>query len=113
MFCLFPETIQDVQYWIHRLHSYNRREAHRSCPSYLGKGRSRGVSTTVNAVNFAGLILAAQKHSRVVKFTLSRYSLDIFVLHKYLTSYKAAGQHKTKQASHILQYVTHLHQHTW
>ena len=40
---------------------------------------------------------------------LSRYSLDIFVLHKYLTSYDAftsscMGSTKTKQASHIIQY---------
>ena len=44
---------------------------------------------TVNAVNFAGLNFRVWQHkniySRVVKFALSRYSLDIFVLHKYLT----------------------------
>ena len=27
--------------------------------------------------------------------------------------YKQLGSTKTKQASHILQYITHLHQHTW
>ena len=26
---------------------------------------------------------------------------------------KQLGSTKTKQASHILQYITHLHQHTW
>ena len=44
------------------------------------------VGSTTNAVNFEGLIfggLAAQKHSRVVEFTLSRCSLVIFVpVHK-------------------------------
>ena len=73
---------------------------------------------TVNAVYFVGINfsrLAAQKHiRRVVKFALSRCSLDIFVLHKYFTSlYKQLRSTKTKQASHILQYITHLHQHTW
>ena len=28
-------------------------------------------------------------------------------------TYKQLGSTKTKQASHILQYITHLHQHTW
>ena len=75
---------------------------------------------TVNAVYFAGLIFRVWQHKniymRVVKFALSRCSLDIFVLNKYLTSYndtlyKQLGSTKTKQASHILQYITHLHQH--
>ena len=26
---------------------------------------------------------------------------------------QATGQHKNKQTSHIIQYITHLHQHTW
>ena len=42
-------------------------------------------SCTVNAVNFAGLIFRVCQHKNI--FALSRYSLDIFVLHKYLTSY--------------------------
>ena len=56
-------------------------------------------------------------YSRVVKFALSKCSLVIFVLHKvniipwYI--YKQLGSIRTKQASHILQYITHLHQHTW
>ena len=33
------------------------------------------------------------------------------IIQRYI--YKQLGSTKTKQASHILQYITHLHQHTW
>ena len=62
--------------------------------------------------------MAAQKHSRVVKFALSRCSLVIFVLHKvniipwYI--YKQLGSIKTKQGlTHSPVYYPILHQHTW
>ena len=59
---------------------------------------------------------STKTYSRVVKFALSRCSLVIFVLHKanhHTFTSNCMGSAKTKQASHILQYITHLHQHTW
>ena len=54
-------------------------------------------------------------YSRVVWFALSRCSLVIFVVHKvniiqWYNLQALLGSTKTKQASHMLQYITHLHQ---
>ena len=60
--------------------------------------------TTVNAVNFAGLIFHVCRHKNI-------FAGCTTIIPWYI--YKQLGSIKTKQASHIFQYITHLHQHTW
>ena len=65
-------------------------------------------------INF--LHLAAQKHiCGLLNLRLADAHLPFLYCTK-LTSYyiyKQLGSTKTKQASHILQYITHLHQQIW
>ena len=84
--------------------------------------KSWDQQNTVNGVNFAGLIFRVWQHKNICGLLNSHWadicSFDVSVLHKILDIIqwyisKQLGSTKTKQASHILQYITHLHQHTW
>ena len=55
---------------------------------------------------FAGFLIHAEQ-------ILTWYFCIAQILDIIRYIYKQLGSTKTKQASHILQYVTHLHQHTW
>ena len=77
-------------------------------------------NTTVNAVNFAGLIFCVWQHKNIfagcwirAEQMLTWYFCITQILDIIRYIYKQLGSTKTKQASHILQYITRLHQHSW
>ena len=78
------------------------------------------LKNTVNAVNFTGLIFRVWQHKNIFAGFLIRAEQILtwyFCIAQntwhHTIHLQAAGQHKKKQSSHILRYITHLHQHTW